>query len=295
MNEYRIEKERRELERLGVEAFLQRTAPGGIGTTPHIHSSVELVYISAGSFIVYADDVRYDVSAGDMVFFRSNTIHKVIAKNEPINEYYILKIHPSLIFSVAQNDMAPAYLIELSVNRADSRCIFRKEELESTDIPRLFVSVAYEMREKSSCHDIAVRAYAAEVLLFVLRHVKKREELLREGSGNIRCIYEVISYINKNYSEDITAQGCSVMANMSYSNFSRTFSSVIGRSFKDYLNGVRIDRAEKMLLTTDKSVTEISTECGYNSVSYFIMSFKKKNGVTPLECRRRGNTAQLLK
>jgi AraC-like DNA-binding protein len=36
-----------------------------------------------------------------------------------------------------------------------------------------------------------------------------------------------------------------------------------------------------MFLTTDKSVTEISEACGYSSVSYFIMSFKKKNGITP--------------
>jgi AraC-like DNA-binding protein len=248
---------------------------------------VELLYISSGSFVIYADNVRYDVAEGDMVLFRSNTIHKVLAKEDPVNEYYILKIHPSLIFDVAQEELAPAYVIEMSVNKEGSRCLFEKEELDSTDVPRLFSLIAKEMVTKGDCYDVAVRAYAAEVLLFVIRHVKQRESLLREGMGHARCIYRVIDYINKNYSDDVSAQECAVMANMSYSHFSRTFSSVIGKSFKDYLNGVRIDRAEKMLLTTDRSVTEVATECGYNSVSYFIMCFKAQKGVTPLECRKR--------
>jgi len=75
------------------------------------------------------------------------------------------------------------------------------------------------------------------------------------------------------------------MAYMSYSYFSRCFYRITGKSFKEYLNLTRINRAEKAILTTDKSVTEIAGDCGFNSVSYFISTYKKLKGVTPLSLR----------
>ena len=57
-------------------------------------------------------------------------------------------------------------------------------------------------------------------------------------------------------------------------------------SFKEYLNLTRVNHAERLLMTTQKSVTEISSLCGYNNVSYFISVYRRLKGRTPLRTAR---------
>ena len=73
---------------------------------------------------------------------------------------------------------------------------------------------------------------------------------------------------------------------MSYSYFSRCFKNVTGKTFKEYLNMVRINHAQRLLATTTLSVTQVALECGYNNISYFIAVYKSLKGETPLSSRR---------
>jgi len=72
---------------------------------------------------------------------------------------------------------------------------------------------------------------------------------------------------------------------MSYSYFSRIWKRIVRRSFREYLNEVRVSHAEHLLKTTSLPVTQIALECGYNNVSYFIAVYKELKGITPLSCR----------
>ena len=55
----------------------------------------------------------------------------------------------------------------------------------------------------------------------------------------------------------------------------------MGKTFKEYLCGVRMSRAHAMLLYGDLSVTEVASACGYSNLSYFVAEYKKVFGVTP--------------
>ena len=66
-----------------------------------------------------------------------------------------------------------------------------------------------------------------------------------------------------------------------------SFKAVTGKNFKEYLNIARINRAEHVLATTDKTVTQICADCGFNSPAYFIKIFKKYKSMTPMEYKRR--------
>ena len=63
--------------------------------------------------------------------------------------------------------------------------------------------------------------------------------------------------------------------------FCRIFKSAIGATFTEYLNFVRICKAEKKLATTSESILEISAEVGFSSVSYFNKIFKKYKNCSP--------------
>ena len=96
-----------------------------------------------------------------------------------------------------------------------------------------------------------------------------------------KTVYDAMGYIRRHYAEELSVQTMANQFSLSYSYFSRIFKEIIGRSFKEYVNAVRINHAERMLLSGDKSVSEIAAACGYNDAAYFIKVFREIKGVSP--------------
>jgi AraC-like DNA-binding protein len=67
--------------------------------------------------------------------------------------------------------------------------------------------------------------------------------------------------------------------------FSRFIKKRTGKSFVDFVNSHRIGIAAQELLETNKSISEICFECGFNNISNFNRIFKKKQGCTPGDFR----------
>lgn len=72
---------------------------------------------------------------------------------------------------------------------------------------------------------------------------------------------------------------------MSYSYFARKFHETYGRSCKDYINYIRVLRAQEFLLNTDYNLDYIAQETGFYYSSHFIRTYKKIKGVTPKQER----------
>jgi AraC-like DNA-binding protein/mannose-6-phosphate isomerase-like protein (cupin superfamily) len=286
--EYYIEDDYESLADSGMGFFIQKIEPNNIGTRGHIHEAIEFIYTVNGEFDFYVNDTHFDVKGGEMLLFRSNAIHRIYTKSSEINEYYVLKIKPSLIYELAGKETAAGYILRLSLD--GGKVFWSKSELDNTPIKTAFEKLIAELNGNESCKDIGVKLSAFSVVLETLRDLMKNEtgrlnSDMLHGSISPQ-IYKAIRYISHRYGEDIDAEQCAKYVNMSYSYFSRSFKRVTGRSFKDYLNSVRLSQAERLLASSDKSVMEIALECGYNNVSYFIMIFKKHKGVTPLEYRK---------
>ncbi len=75
--------------------------------------------------------------------------------------------------------------------------------------------------------------------------------------------------------------------------FSRFFRREVGRTFEDYVNDARIGQACRALLDTDRSVTDIAFEAGFNSVAYFNRRFMRAKGMSPTAYRARAGSGRL--
>lgn len=74
--------------------------------------------------------------------------------------------------------------------------------------------------------------------------------------------------------------------NIGYSYFRRMFKNFTGISPRQYFLQLKIMRARELLLTTDKSIKEISFQLGFDSIYYFSRFFKQKTGMSPSEFRK---------
>nr|WP_294894433.1 AraC family transcriptional regulator [uncultured Pedobacter sp.] len=104
-------------------------------------------------------------------------------------------------------------------------------------------------------------------------------------SYNSRRIEKAFEYINNNYSKQITLAEVAKIANMPETSFSRFIKKRTGNTFIDSINEIRIGHASRMLIDTTNMVAEIAYKCGFNNVSNFNRTFKKKKGLTPKEFR----------
>lgn len=99
-------------------------------------------------------------------------------------------------------------------------------------------------------------------------------------------VLAVQDWITLNSSKNIKIIDLAKKFNFSERNLKRRFLLAAGISINKYTQEIRLDKAKKLLLTTDKSVKEISLEVGYENDSFFTRLFKKNTGTTPSNWRQ---------
>jgi AraC-like DNA-binding protein len=99
-----------------------------------------------------------------------------------------------------------------------------------------------------------------------------------------------INTIVKNITDDVasaqTAADVAAGLGMSESRFSRFFRRATGNTFTDFVNHVRINRACQLLMESDRYITDIGFEVGFNNIANFNRRFLEIKGMTPREYRR---------
>lgn len=94
-------------------------------------------------------------------------------------------------------------------------------------------------------------------------------------------------YIKEKFREDITLTEMAEWTHFSVSHFSALFKKHTGSSLVNYINGLKIEEAKKLLLSTSYSVSEITEIVGFSTTPYFSRVFKTTVGMPPLEYRKR--------
>lgn len=128
--------------------------------------------------------------------------------------------------------------------------------------------------------------------------ISELNELLREVSFSIAAkvnhynnrsikliLRKAMDYIQEHYSEPITLKEVAESAYVSMCYISRMFRKELGRNFVDYLNGVRLDKAKKLLKDPRYKTYEVAEKVGIPDAHYFSRLFKKVVGLTPTEYR----------
>ena len=107
-----------------------------------------------------------------------------------------------------------------------------------------------------------------------------------DGKALLR-VGEALSHLERNIHNEVNLEELASIANMSPRSFLRVFRSATGNSPLAWMLGQRINRACMLLRNTDKPITEIAFDIGFNDSNYFTRQFKKSTGFSPREYRKR--------
>ena len=97
----------------------------------------------------------------------------------------------------------------------------------------------------------------------------------------------VIMYILDNYYLDLTLDEVAIEHNLSNDDVNNILEYFMEKSYTSFLNYVRIIKASEILLKTDKSVSDIALEVGYNNSRTFNRNFMKTYSLSPTEFRKK--------
>lgn len=127
----------------------------------------------------------------------------------------------------------------------------------------------------------SARAFCTEILERVVRY-RGMSEPIRYGAE----IERARAFIRENHADpNISLHVVASAIGFSPNYFSTIFSQETGETFIEYLTKTRIEAAKKALRETDRKLSEIAFDIGYNEPQYFSYIFKKNTGLTPREYR----------
>jgi AraC-like DNA-binding protein/quercetin dioxygenase-like cupin family protein len=254
------------------------------------HDYFELLYVYSGQVVYQVQDRQFRLREGDLFVMGSMLMHRMSQYPRRKLKAAVLYFHPDLIRGNGSNGADLEYLMPFLVQDE----LFPHVVKASTGIPAqvldLIRRAAAELPAESNRARLSVQTYLKMILVLLVNHYadyKSGEDVFLRKHRELQKLQPVFKYIDENYAFSITVQGAARCVHMSKSSFMRFFKRVTGESFITYVNHFRISRAQSLMLTTDKSIAEISQEVGFCDQSYFGLLFRKLIGHTPREYKNK--------
>ena len=140
--------------------------------------------------------------------------------------------------------------------------------------------------EKTDAANIEAQFETKITLIKFIRKMWRNGLILENGTnGTNTTEKEMITYIRQNYTREISLKEFGAQFHLSEKYISRYFKEHFHITLSQYVNHLRLEHARQLLEESTASVTEVAMCSGYQNVSYFIRSFKKMYGVSPLKYR----------
>lgn len=109
------------------------------------------------------------------------------------------------------------------------------------------------------------------------------QQLLSRNADVYNTLEAAKQYIQDHFRENIDREAVANVACITPNYLSKRFHAETGMSLREYVNQLRIAEAKRLLLSTNKSVSEIAGEVGFDNISYFSTVFRKLCGMSPVD------------
>lgn len=246
----------------------------------HWHNEIEVIVIKKGCGIVSVDLVRYDVKAGDTVFVFSGQLHSIEQKDDFSMEYENIIFKADLLKSSGTDIYSDNFLRPFLDGEIKINPLVCSEEINS------IISEVDELCDKRPYgYRLAVKGNLFRVMFHLVKKYST-DDFKPAAPKTLEKMKTVITYIEENYQDRITIDEIAAKVYYSKSYFMKFFKNATGKAFIEYINDFRLTKAAAALQSSDNNIIDIASSIGFDNLSYFNRSFKRKFGVAPGEYRK---------
>ncbi len=237
---------------------------GSVTVRKHHHNFFEIYYITSGSCNYFVDSKSYQLMPGDIVIIPPNVIHNTEYQNT-IHSRMLLYC-PSRSIPAVVRPMLPSMMY-----------LYRNPNIEK-EVHSIFESIEKEFALGDNLSEDIICTYANMLFFLMARNINTCTPV---KTGN-EYIEQAIAYLRKNPCAQTTLADMAKMCSVSTAHFSRMFKKETGFGLCEYINLIRLQRAESLLKSGQHySITDVALNCGFNDSNYFSLKFKEMYGVSP--------------
>lgn len=240
----------------------------------HFHEEIELLIVYSGAFVTYVDGITYEAKAGEVTFINAGVPHGT-GCFVPGTRCGILQFRPK-DFTESEIERIVRYSVKYRAYMGEGVRVIR-----DPDFFHCIDDIICEATEKRSAYEMFTKSGIYRALGFLYRFGDLADGIELYQRKEVQKILPALTYINEHYAETFSLEQISAHLGFNPSYFCRIFKDATGTTFTEYLNFVRVCKAERMLAKTQDSILEISAAVGICSVSYFNRIFKKYHNCSP--------------
>jgi AraC family L-rhamnose operon regulatory protein RhaS len=242
------------------------------------HGFLELFFVLSGRGHFDIDGVAHPCRKNDLVVVPPGRVHTIHDNDDdPLALYAVCVSH-----AVAGNDAdlfanLPVGTVRVgSVWAGQTRSIFRQ--------------LLFEQTRQRAFSNSAIIGLTLQMLATLARRssAKRRQPEGDESQEAMPRRAEVERYaadLAHRFFEHATIDSAAAELGMSRRRFTSLFAEATGQTWADYVTGLRIDYARRLLSETQRSVVAIAFECGFEDLSSFYRAFKRRTGDSPAHWR----------
>lgn len=215
----------------------------------------ELGFYLSDSGVIYINDKEYSIHYGDIRFTKPGTYLNSIPHYKCFTIYFDFG-QSNVVYQNQLLDGIPEYFHT------------------SGEHEKIFEELLLLFNSKDIVAPIKLNALLLSLLSQLFEYIYSRKKYCT-------AVETVIAYMETHFSQSITLDMLGKISGYSGLHFLRLFKHDTGYTPHDFLTALRMNNAKNMLIYTDKSLSEIASECGFSSESHFKILFKKTTGFTP--------------
>lgn len=236
-----------------------------LGYPPRFHSSAEVYYVKEGSIIAYINNNTYTVNKGEIIVVNPFEIHKYEKTGEAFVSVFIFDIFFLENFKkLYKEKILPTYLTNIEYNR---------------DIFDTLSEIKTSNKSNTILSPLAKQAYVNFFLDKIIKYYGVTDKTISNEN-----IINIISYIYKNYKNQISLDILADEFHYTKTSISRLISKYLKTDLRKFVNDIRAEQAQSMMQDPkydNISIINIASSCGFDSIATFYRSYKRRFNKLP--------------
>jgi AraC-like DNA-binding protein len=263
---------------------------------PHKHEFSEVVIVTGGNGMHVTGHESWQLSAGDVFVIGSGRMHEYKDLHD-LTLINILFDPEKLNLQLADLPSVPGYHALFALepvwrkrHRFNSRLRLSLGELAT--VQGMVDELERELAKRQPGYEFQSMALFMQIVGGLSRAYSRTKSA--DSRALLRCA-EAIAHLESHFAEPVNLDQLADLAHMSKRSFIRLFQAATGNPPIARLIQLRLSFAVKLLRHTDKTITEIAYEAGFNDSNYFARQFRKVIGLSPRTYRAHSHSVNTIK
>ena len=253
----------------------------------HWHRTVELFYMESGCLEYTTPNGKWVFPAGSGGFVNSNVLHtSQVTQTEESNLQLLHLFEPSFISGEHGNRMEQKYVLPLvSSPGIEMIALYPNDPAQAAILEK--IRQAFDLAEQEWGYEFRLREALTEIWMMLFDLARPAMETPKGDPRSNEQIKLMMVHIHENYSHHISVEELAEVAHISKRACFRLFQESLHMTPVEYIKTYRLQMACQMLAKGNEPITEVASQCGLGSSSYFGKTFREEFNCTPLEYRKR--------